>query len=287
MSISDTDTPVTARRRTGPWGTVVSAVMRDPLIPAPTKALYALLATYAGGEQRSCWPSRETLAQQMGCSVPTIDRHIQALEELGILEKASRYRENGSQTANEYLLLDDQFGGASPVKPLGATPVRGEGATPVKPPRGTGPVEQDQRKPPPAVAVETVEVDLFGATVVLAPSLPPEASANGCRRAFLGAWEENHGHIDPSIRRRACGVITNLCKHRETLEDWKALWDACQAAGRAGRWDVAAHLAPAPRNRYVTRDPHMDRAQEAAAAGLLDSMLGALESPRAISGRLA
>lgn len=129
-----------------------------------------------------------------------------------------------------------------------------------------------------------VVVDLFGNVEEEVPEWPSEATPNGCRQAFLAAWSESHGHIDPSIRRRACGVITNLCKQRETLDDWRALWTACRDAGKAGRWDVAALLAPQPQSRFVNRDPFIDRAQAAAASGVLDSMLGALEDPQRVGG---
>lgn len=111
---------------------------------------------------------------------------------------------------------------------------------------------------------------------------PQEASPNGCRQAWIGAWIEARGVPDPSIKRRAFGVIRGLVKDRETLEDWQALWRACHAAGRTGRWNVAELLAPAP-VRYG-QNAHVALAEQAAHLGLLDELLSGPARPAAIGG---
>lgn len=104
---------------------------------------------------------------------------------------------------------------------------------------------------------------------------PAEATANGCRQAWLVAWTEHHGPPDPAIKARAFGAVKQLTKTRgEDLGCWRALWQACHDAGVAGRYDVAPFLAPPPVSRYPQRTNHyVAFAEQAANAGLLDQML--------------
>lgn len=82
------------------YGTVDSSVIRDPSIPAGAKAVYALLTTYASGHDvRAAFPSRETMAEMLGCSTDTVDRGLTALRKAGVLVSHRRQR----QTALHFL----------------------------------------------------------------------------------------------------------------------------------------------------------------------------------------
>lgn len=61
--------------------------LRDPY----AKAVYMTLAFHADGELK-CWPSRETIASESGCSIRKVDSVLQSLEESGFLtfEKSSK-----------------------------------------------------------------------------------------------------------------------------------------------------------------------------------------------------
>jgi hypothetical protein len=65
--------------------------------------LFGVLNRYAG-ENRPAWPSRKTLATRLDCSVPSIDRSMRELVELGALTVEERRRENGSRTSSLYHL---------------------------------------------------------------------------------------------------------------------------------------------------------------------------------------
>lgn len=51
-----------------------------------------------------CWPSLKKLAQSCGMSRRTVIRRIEYLQQMGIIRKTARYRENGSYTSNNYEL---------------------------------------------------------------------------------------------------------------------------------------------------------------------------------------
>lgn len=52
-----------------------------------------------------CFPSRETIAKKCGIkSLRTVDKALNALEELGYIEKTYRYKVNGSNDSNIYTI---------------------------------------------------------------------------------------------------------------------------------------------------------------------------------------
>lgn len=98
---------------------------------------------------------------------------------------------------------------------------------------------------------------------------PAEATANGCRQAWLVAFTDSHGPPDATIKRRAFGKVRDAARDRgEDLEAWRRLYRACSEAGHAGRWDVSAHLAPAPVSRYGSGNVHVHNA-----LGMMDELL--------------
>ena len=65
--------------------------------------LYLILDSYLGRNE-TAWPSRRTLADDLKCSLKTIDRTLQELATLGIVTITHRYRSDGSFTSSDYRL---------------------------------------------------------------------------------------------------------------------------------------------------------------------------------------
>lgn len=60
-------------------------------LPVGAQALFMWLCTYADDEG-VCFPSRSLLAKNIGASTKSVDRHIETLEVVGLLEKSKRRR---------------------------------------------------------------------------------------------------------------------------------------------------------------------------------------------------
>ena len=73
------------------------------LKPAAKIVLY-WLADHHNGETGLCFPSLKTLAGECEMDVATVKRHLAALEDMGLIERHKRHRENGSQTSTQYML---------------------------------------------------------------------------------------------------------------------------------------------------------------------------------------
>jgi hypothetical protein len=86
------------------FGIVAVNVMRDPEIPGPAKALYAVLATYADS-RGECHPSHETLARDLGAVEKSVRNWMQALVEAGVIERHRQY-EGGREVTSSTVLLD-------------------------------------------------------------------------------------------------------------------------------------------------------------------------------------
>lgn len=80
----------------GPFSIVPEWVLNKPLSPTALK-LYCVLARYADYETGMAFPSRDTLAQRMGCSGKTIDRAVTELVAMGCVLKFSRGRYQSAQ----------------------------------------------------------------------------------------------------------------------------------------------------------------------------------------------
>ena len=60
--------------------------------PAYLVGTYCALADYASNKDGVCWPRMDTLASTLGLSVRTVQRHLTALRELGLVEFVERRR---------------------------------------------------------------------------------------------------------------------------------------------------------------------------------------------------
>jgi DNA-binding transcriptional ArsR family regulator len=73
----------------------------------PTEAIptYAALADYANNKTGLCWPKMETLADTLGRSVRTVQRHLHLLKRCGLIEFVERRRNRGRFSSYVYKVL--------------------------------------------------------------------------------------------------------------------------------------------------------------------------------------
>lgn len=89
--------------KSGKYGKVSQNVVEDRRLNKTDILLMIALGTYA--DQRGyCWPSVTTLAESIGVGVRYVRRRLKHLEELGHIQRISRYDDQGRQTSNGYLV---------------------------------------------------------------------------------------------------------------------------------------------------------------------------------------
>lgn len=82
-------------------------IMRHEKITGNALRLYLQLRSYAGSKEVA-WPSKKTLAKDLGVALNTIESAINALVEIGCIEYVSRFTDDGRQTSNLYTVLWDE-----------------------------------------------------------------------------------------------------------------------------------------------------------------------------------
>src|SRR4028118_1866363 len=82
--------------------------MRDLIaVGGPAEAIptACALTDYANNKTGLCWPKMETLANTLGRSVRTIQRHLHLLQEVGLVEFVERRRLRGRYSSYVYRVL--------------------------------------------------------------------------------------------------------------------------------------------------------------------------------------
>lgn len=79
------------------------AMKQKGLKPAAKIVLY-WLADHHNSETGACFPSLKTLERECEMDVATVKRHLASLEQMGLIERQKRHRDNGSQTSTQYVL---------------------------------------------------------------------------------------------------------------------------------------------------------------------------------------
>lgn len=74
-------------------------------VPREAIATYTVLASYANNKTGLCWPKMETLAKTLGCSVRTVQRHLSALRDSGMVRYVDRRRVRGRFSSYTYQLV--------------------------------------------------------------------------------------------------------------------------------------------------------------------------------------
>lgn len=83
------------------FGTIYAASSDE--LPSRARAVYMYLRDRAGRGQ-DCWPAVNTIAKDMNLSRSTVKRALHDLTSAGLVEKESRFRENGSHTSNRLIM---------------------------------------------------------------------------------------------------------------------------------------------------------------------------------------
>lgn len=129
-----------------------------------TLVTVALYASLDEDDRWTSWPSRRTLAENVGVSVDRVKQILRGLVDAGLLVKEGRERPTGATSSTRYVLA---LPGGSPLPPGGepATRGRGEPATPqCEPPQGTT-TEPSPVDPPITALDNPTDVDT-GKTVI-------------------------------------------------------------------------------------------------------------------------
>lgn len=98
-------------------------LLRRPEISFGGKTLYARLSQYAG-EKGFAYPSRRTLAEDLGSSLTAIKRYLHELEDLKLIEIES----GGVEETNKYFFLDHDWMMGAEIEPPGGPKANPGGA---------------------------------------------------------------------------------------------------------------------------------------------------------------
>ena len=78
-----------------------NSVYEDQELSHRAKTVYIYLKDHSNKEG-TCWPGINTIATGLNLSRSTVKRALDDLVKAGLVEKASRWRENGSLSSNLY-----------------------------------------------------------------------------------------------------------------------------------------------------------------------------------------
>lgn len=94
--------------RTRKFAQVTKSVLEDEtILDKPIqKLVYTMLCMYADNTSKGSHPSVSRLADKCYCSENTVRAALKKLKEVGLIEIKGRVREDGSQTSNQYYLID-------------------------------------------------------------------------------------------------------------------------------------------------------------------------------------
>lgn len=241
MSDVTADSPTLTLEGFTPFAQIPRWILRNPHLSHGAVRLYGVIMTYADNETKAAFPSRETLAADIGASVATVKRYIRELEDMGaMVVTRRRNRKTGNFYANHYVL---RF--AEPVAGGGAvdsiTPSRTHAATLSEPitPRVTDDPRRGVTDDP-----ITRTTDLTTSTVV-SPSMEsrheivaPSVSTSETRRHAMNnnIKAEKADPISPEWyhseeRQLAIAYVGRMALHHSRGEDVEVGFVACDFEG--------------------------------------------------------
>ena len=88
-------------RKEGDTLAYYDSIYQDTELGPRAKAVYIYLKDHANKEG-TCWPGIKTIAAGVSLSRSTVKRALDDLAKAGLVEKSSRWRENGSLSSNLY-----------------------------------------------------------------------------------------------------------------------------------------------------------------------------------------
>ncbi len=96
-----------SKRRSG-WAAIPRWVLDDPSVSMQAKMTYLILSSHVG-DDATCWPSQSSIAERLGCDVRSVQRHIRALVDHGLIVVTIRSTRRGR--SNVYKVLSHPFFG--------------------------------------------------------------------------------------------------------------------------------------------------------------------------------
>lgn len=216
-------------------------VMDHPNVSLRGLQVYLFLRRYADYETGEAWPSRKTLASEIGVSLSTLDEAIANLRTIRAVTVTERFGERGQQS-NLYTVLFYQDGGQVKFRE-GVTPIN-RGHLPRKstsPPPGESVTEQDPLNKTQGTRQELLRVadapgfdefwDVFGHKNGKAPA--------------MRAWAKAVKVVDPEV------IIAGAARYRKWLDGHpdppKQKW--AQGWLNDHRWED--ELGPYPRGKQT------------------------------------
>ncbi len=191
-----------------------------PTLPGVIKAgprlLLMLMADYAN-EQGVCWPSIRRLADEMACSMRTVQRSIEALVEQGLMEVVPRQTKTGRQTSNFYRLS------------MGVTQQQQAADEPSPEELEALMVGRDEEEASAKPAADPDEHPIFANAAQQADSGQPQVTAGARQMPMTLDWQPDATHWQTETLRRGDPSLT---------------WDQGELA------DFTAHFADQPGRTY-------------------------------------
>ena len=94
----------TVKKMPSGYGMVQTSIMKMKGLTIQAKAIYALLASYTGSNEY-CFPSLETIGNDMDLSRPMIIKYLKELENIGLIRKTKLYPDNKMKKHNKYEIM--------------------------------------------------------------------------------------------------------------------------------------------------------------------------------------
>lgn len=92
---------------TSKFGVVPTLAILDKSITHAELRVFSLLCSYAD-KHGECFPSQNTMCEQLGVNRQTMNKHMQALVKHGWVTSTPRHRSDGSQRSNLYRVIHDR-----------------------------------------------------------------------------------------------------------------------------------------------------------------------------------
>ena len=200
------------------WAREVMPEMPESIKAGP-RLLLLLMADYAN-EQGVCWPSVRRLADEMACSMRTVQRAIEALVEHGVMTVVARKTPAGRQTSNFYRLAmgNDQ-----------QQPQAADEPSPAELEALMAGSDEEEVPAEPATAPAQAEHLIFANAAQQADNGQPQATAGTRQVPMTLDWQPDATHWQTETMRRGDPSLT---------------WDQGELA------DFTAHFADQPGRRH-------------------------------------
>ncbi|MDI5886149.1 DnaT-like ssDNA-binding domain-containing protein [Cobetia amphilecti] len=200
------------------WAREVMPEMPESIKAGP-RLLLLLMADYAN-EQGVCWPSVRRLADEMACSMRTVQRAIEALVEQGVMTVVARKTPAGRQTSNFYRLAmgNDQ-----------QQPQAADEPSPEELEALMAGSDEEEVPAEPATAPAQAEHPIFANAAQQADNGQPQATAGARQVPMTLDWQPDATHWQTETMRRGDPSLT---------------WDQGELA------DFTAHFADQPGRRH-------------------------------------